>query len=249
MFPGTQAYWRLEGIGGPDALRLSAIEALSDAAGVERTPWTWLTVLHPDMAPLTARYLDMLNVKYLVARPDQVPAASTLVPFEGSDLVRVIERATAWPRAFFSTGVERHRLASGLARRLDASRGAFASVDESDLEATGAVETLPHFGRTTSATDYVLTPNSTSFRVKADAPGLAVLSEGFVERDFQATLNGQAVPYLRVNHALKGVLIPAAGDWTVRFVYHPVNWAASWVVGLLGIAGFVLLLVAKNLLK
>ena len=55
MFPGTQALWHIEGIGGPDALRLPAIESLSDAAGIERTSWGWWTMLQPSTLPLASR--------------------------------------------------------------------------------------------------------------------------------------------------------------------------------------------------
>ena len=115
--------------------------------------------------------------------------------------------------------------------------------------AVAAVAALPATGAVVSATDYVLTPNSTSFHVRTSGPGLAVLSEGFVEHDFQATLNGESVPYLRVNHALKGVVVPAAGDWTVRFVYRPQHWTQSWIVAGLGFAAFLALLLAKPLLR
>jgi hypothetical protein len=46
-------------------------------------------------------------------------------------------------------------------------------------------------------------------------------------RDFVATLNGARTRYFRVNHAFKGVLIPAAGDWNVRFEYRPFHWRAA----------------------
>ena len=87
------------------------------------------------------------------------------------------------------------------------------------------------------ATNYKLTANRTSFRVHANGPGLAVLSEAWMANDFVATLNGERVPYLRVNHAFKGVRIPAAGDWTVEFRYRPASWGISWIVAALGVLG------------
>jgi hypothetical protein len=249
LFPGTQALWYLEGIGGPDALRLPAIESMSDAAGVERMTWGWWTVLQPATLPGASQYLDMLNVRYLVARTDMVPDLAQVLPMKGPDLVRVVARPSPWPRAFFTGGVSRHRGPRGVAEKLRSSNGPFSSVDEQDVSAVAAVTTLPTTGSVVSATDYVLTPNSTSFHVRTSGPGLAVLSEGFVEHDFQATLNGETVPYLRVNHALKGVVVPSAGDWTVRFVYRPQHWTLSWMVAGVGLSGFLALLLAKPLLR
>ncbi len=249
LFAGTQALWHLEGIGGPDALRLPAIESLSDAAGVERMEMGWWTHLEPSTLPLASQYLDMLNVRYMVARTDMVPDRAHVLPMNGPDLVRVVARPSAWPRAFFTTGVARHRGPVAFSAMLRSSTGPFSSVDEQDVSAVAAVASLPATGTVVSATDYALTPNSTSFSVRASSAGLAVLSEAFVEHDFQATLNGEPVPYLRVNHALKGVFVPAAGDWTVRFVYRPQHWTQSWVVAAVGLVAFLALLLAKPLLR
>ena len=249
MFPGTQALWHIEGIGGPDALRLPTIESLSDAAGIERTSWGWWAMLEPSSLPFASRYLDMINVRYLVARADMVPDRAHVLPMNGRDLVRMVARPSPWPRAFFTAGVSRHRGPAGLAAMLQSSGGPFSSVDEQDVSTVAAVASLPATGAMVSATDYLLTPNSTSFQVRTSGAGLAVLSEAFVEHDFQATLNGESVPYLRVNHALKGVFVPAAGEWTVRFVYRPQHWTQSWIVAGLGLAGFLALLLAKPLLR
>ncbi|MGE3887551.1 MAG: hypothetical protein AB7H81_14045 [Vicinamibacterales bacterium] len=240
LFPGTQAYWGLEGIGGPDALRLEALEDLSDAAGIERTTWMWRTMLRPHSIDAARGFLDVLNVRFLVARADQVPAGAGTLPLTSPDLVRVIERPSAWPRAFMVDGVERHASVGDLARRLSSSSGPFASVDAADEVAVSAVAHLrAPVPTVTVARDYLLTPNTTTFRIEAAGPGLAVLSEAFMAEDFRATLNGTAVPYLRVNHAFKAVVIPAAGSWTVRFEYRPRLWTWSW---LLAGAGLVLLL-------
>src|SRR5690606_22135369 len=90
------------------------------------------------------------------------------------------------------------------------------------------------------ARGYHLSVNRTSFTVDATGPGVAALSEAFVDLDFIATLNGTRVPYVRLNHAFKGVVVPAAGEWEVAFEYRPASWTVSWVMagaGWLAIAG------------
>jgi hypothetical protein len=243
LFPGTQAYWGLEGTGGPDALRLQAVETLSDLSGIERTSWVWRTVLHPQNIQASSRFLDMLNVRFLLAYAEQVPPGARVLDQRGRDLLRVVERPTAWPRAFFTAGVHRHRDVREFARLLEAADGPLASVDAHEIAAVEAVKALPEAGAAVPATGYVLTPNTTAFRVQATGAGLAVLSESFVDRDFRATLNGRPVPYIRVNHAFKGVVIPGAGEWDVRFEYRPALWGWSWAlagVGALGLWGLLL---------
>jgi hypothetical protein len=237
LFPGTQAYWRLEGQGGPDALRLPELDVLAEEGGLERTTWLWLFVLHQPAVTGASRLLDMLNVRYLVARPEHVPPGAVLLPVEDADRIRVIVRDSAWPRAFFTGSVRHHRRVSDFVRLLRESDGPFASVDERDFEATAAVAELPATGGTIPASDYVLTTNTTTFRVSSPSRGLAVLGESYVEKDFEATLNGRPVPYIRVNHGFKAVVIPGAGDWTVTFRYRPALWECSWALAGLGATG------------
>lgn len=241
LFPGTQALWGLEGVNGPDALSLRGINVVSDLSLVERTSWVWLTVLHASTIDTVRGFLDMINVKYLVTRRDRVPGGYQAIPQTGDDQLVVLERPSAWARAFFVDGVHRHDTLNALAERIRSATGPFASVGPSDEE---AVSHLPRSASVvTAAESYRLTPNSTTFTVRSPGPGLAVLSEAFVEHDFEATLNGTSVPYLRVNHALKGVLIPGAGTWTVQFRYRPRFWTLSWILaacGCLGVAGLIL---------
>jgi hypothetical protein len=247
LFPGTQALWRLESTGGPDALKLPAMDTLSDLTGVERTSWFWRTALHPGATESARGFLDMTNVAYLVARGDQVPRGIRPLPLNGPDQLVVALRETAWPRAFFVDGVERHDSTAALANRIRGATGPFASVAHYDAD---AVRGLPQSASHASPADsYRLTPNTTTFTVRSEGPGLAVLSEAFVELDFEATLNGKATSYLQVNHALKGVLIPGPGRWTVQFLYRPRLWNVSWLLAALGLLGLTGLAMADPLLS
>ncbi|HTM31327.1 MAG TPA: hypothetical protein VL263_08475 [Vicinamibacterales bacterium] len=249
MFPGTQALWNLESLGSPDALRLAAIEDLSDASLIERTNWGWRTIVHARASPGADRLLDMVNVRFAVIKVDQVARPSQPLPQQGLDLLRAVERRSAWPRAFAAEGVARHVGAADFAARLRESTGPFASVDERDAEAGELISGLPANGLVIPAVDYAFTPNSTQFRVNTTGSAVAVLSEAFVADDFEATLNGAPTPYFRVNHALKGVRIPAAGTWIVRFVYRPARWGVSIAAAAIGAIVLVGLLVAGPLQK
>lgn len=239
FFPGAQAYWHVEAIGGPDALRLPQMDFLADLGGLGTPVWQWRLLVLPHTLSGAAPFLDLLNVRFLVARRDQLPPGLPAVPMTADDQLRVVERPTAWPRAFFVSGVGRHVGAEGFADRFRRAGGPFASVEAREDDAAGAVQHLPERGDARAATDYVLTTNTTSFRVVSSGPGLAVLSESYVAEDFQATLNGRAVRYLRVNHGFKGVVIPGPGEWTVRFTYRPRLWGWSWLLAAAGLLGAV----------
>ena len=74
------------------------------------------------------------------------------------------------------------------------------------------------------ATNYKLTENTTAFTVHASGPGAIVLTEVLWSGDFRAEVNGRPAPVIRLNHAFKGVVVDAAGEYRVKFSYWPANF-------------------------
>jgi uncharacterized membrane protein YfhO len=64
---------------------------------------------------------------------------------------------------------------------------------------------------------------------------VAVLLESWFPEDFRATVNGQEVPYFRVNHAFKGVYLSAAGIYRVEFSYWPRHLSLALALAGLGL--------------
>jgi hypothetical protein len=82
------------------------------------------------------------------------------------------------------------------------------------------------------------TPNRITLQPDMESTGLLVLADRW-DPGWQARLDGKAVPILRVNHALRGVVVPA-GKATLEFLYRP----ASMLLGFkLAGVGFVALCV------
>ena len=87
---------------------------------------------------------------------------------------------------------------------------------------------------------YRLTTNRTSFDVVAPGPGVIVLQEAWVRKDFKVTVNGQPANYFRVNHAFRGIAVNRAGAYRVVFSYWPEDMTLSLALsaaGLIGLAG------------
>ena len=228
LFAGSQAFYDLEGIGGADPLEVPTYRELVDAGGILRVT-TWATMVRtPDVSRL-GPLLDMLNVDFLIE------------PVSSPDRARVERRATAWPRAFFVDGVTTYVDAPDLMRKVEANGKPLAAVQSSDAQAVGATRSIPAVAANIiPAHAYKVTLNTTGFVVRASGPGIAVLGETFLPQDFRATLNGRRVPYFRVNHAFKAVVVPSAGEWVVRFEYRPEHWDLSLMmagVGLVLLAG------------
>ncbi len=247
LFPGTPALYGLEDLRGVDPLEVLAHRELLDASGMQRSLY-WLVAFAPTDLPRLNPILDMLNVGFLVARPDGVPPGSQVLPMTAPDLVRAIQRPTAWPRAFFIDGVATYTTPANLLEQVRTRPTPFAAILEGDARAADAMRGLPlTIGSAIPADSYVLTANTSSFRVRADKEGLAVLGETFLPDDFVATLNGAHVPYFRVNHVFKAVRIPGAGEWNVRFEYRPRRWRAS--LGAAGVGALILLALASIALR
>jgi hypothetical protein len=249
LLGGSQALYGLEGIGGPDPLYMSSYDELINAAGIQRFwPGAWLRVIPTTDVERMAPLLDMLNVGFVLAPTDSIPPGLVEVPMHGPDQIKPWRRPTVWPRAFFTDGVGTYVDAQDLVKRVVAHRNPLAAVQSTDRQAMEAIRgTQAPTGQFVPARGYKLTTNTTSFVVRSSAPGLAVLAETFVPYDFRATVNGQRVPYFRVNHAFKAVAIPSAGEWAVKFEYRPLRWNLSLVIASFGIVLLVgLALLGRN---
>ena len=236
-FPGWTGVYGLESVHGPDALVNPWMRELTGASGVERL-WDWR--LYADATSLAAAkpFLDVLNVRYYFdLLSDQPALGKSLTMLKGSDL-DVYESKTAWPRAFFTDRLASYTTAAEFVALAKAANGKpLAAVYRPDLPVTPALVTLPTdlAARTsTAATNYHLTTNTTAFTVRASGPGVIVLNEVFWPKDFRVELNGAKARMLRLNHAFKGVVVEAAGEYRVSFSYWPHHLTRNLLLAGLG---------------
>jgi hypothetical protein len=173
--------------------------------------------------------LSMLNVRYIVGR-GRPPRP--MRPIIQQDDYWVWENEEVLPRAFVPASVRPAPPRTQLLRLLgapsfDPRRIAYLDNPPALLDACRG-----------SASIVAETPGHITLRLDMQTPGLVVLADQWYE-GWQATLNGEPVPVLRVNHALRGVVAPA-GQGTLEFVYRP----AGFVTGLrLALGGLGALLV------
>jgi hypothetical protein len=189
-------------------------------------------------APLTFQspVMDLLGVRTAVAPPE--PAFRAIGTVAGNAVL--IDRPSAFPPAFLTTCWE--RVDDGAA--LDRLRGmsspqlrATAIVSDGETPATGA-------GPCRSAGEATIEryePERVVARTKADAASVLVLSDAWFP-GWSVTVDGKDASMLRVDHALRGVALPA-GEHTVEFRFRP----RALVAGGLVTAASLLILVALAL--
>lgn len=235
LFPSTAALHGLEGIEGPDALVSSGLRELIAAA--DAPPFSgWKRVFNRSDVDRVGVLLDMLNVRFVTGTLDELSPSDRTLPMHGPDRLQAVERPTAWPRAFFVDRVGHYAEPFELLGQVAAAGRPIAAILASDDAAVAATRQLPSGpAEAIAAINYRLTANTTTFHVRTQRAGVAVLAETYMPRDFIATLNGQPVSYFRVNHAFKGVAIPDAGAWDVRFEYRPRHWTLALALAVAGL--------------
>lgn len=226
LFPSYNTAIRWESLYGVDAVRSVYYQQVASALGLERV-WAWDRPTPEDAMLRLQRGHDLLNVRYHLVNPGSATRSLPGLRLLAKQDLDLYESPTAWPRAFFTDRAAHYAAMDEFAAQVrDGDGRPFVTVPTADP----GVPDLPtdQVSRTiVAAHDYRLTANTTTFTVNAPHAGLAVLTETYYLKDFQVTLDGVPVPYFRVNHAYKAVVIERAGRHTVSFRYWPEHFTLS----------------------
>lgn len=147
--------------------------------------------------------VNMLNTKYIVYNPDAAP------------LINTGALGNAWfvseVQMVANADSEIHAL-----RTFDPARTVV--VDQRYADQLKAFTPAPDSGASIKLTDYK--PNQVSYESNASSEQLAVFSEIFYDKGWNATIDGQPADYFRANYVLRAMRVPA-GKHTVVFRFEP----------------------------
>ncbi|PTY05626.1 hypothetical protein DB347_14750 [Opitutaceae bacterium EW11] len=261
LFCGFNEMVGLESIYGVDPIRNFRYDELAVAGGVNKLLWGNPDTLkemggepgqwHEDNLSVILPMQNLLNMRFYVATHQDPPATLVGLKYLGSYDLDLYESTGVWPRAFFADRAIPYDTVRDLARHVRERSGPFAAIQRSEIAdlPAGLPDIRGEAKCIVPAGEYQLTNNTTAFRLDAPAAGIAVLSENYAPEDFRAYLDGQRVPYFRINHAFKAVAIPHAGRFEVRFEYWPrrMNLALALCgFGIVGSAFAALLMVRRR---
>lgn len=82
--------------------------------------------------------------------------------------------------------------------------------------------------------------NNLVYETKASSDQLAVLSEIYYDKGWNAYLDGQLVPHMRVNYVLRAIKVPA-GTHKIEFKFEPVVYRNGERIALAGSLGLILI--------
>ena len=171
--------------------------------------------------------LDMLNVRYVIFRGDPPPR---IQPDFSSPDYWVMTNRHALPRAYVPEQVEtvtddKERLAK------------LAAADFNPRQMAYVEEPLRLPARCRGSAKIVEEiPSKITVALDMQTRGLLVLSDRW-DVGWHAYYDGNAIPILRANHALRGVVAPE-GKGTIEFRYEPAS--LTWGLRLCGLALLVL---------
>ncbi len=193
-----------------------------------RTEWLKPKVSYPTLSTVKlSPILDLLGVEYQIIRGAVQGAFKP--PLVAPDYW-ALRNPSALPRAFVPRHVESVPDAKERLEKLGSP--------DFDPRAVAYVETpvaLPEDARG-RATVIAETPSDVTLSLAMETPGLVVLTDGW-NKGWRARLNGEPVPILRADHALRGVVVPE-GSWILKFTYQPSSFYQGLV--LFGLGGVVL---------
>jgi hypothetical protein len=231
----TQGLRDIRGYDGVDPARLMDVMALAadpDFKAPHYALTQWYVpkgAFRPPGSIKLPGVLDMLNVRYAIKRG---PVPAGIQPVLAGDDYWVVENREALPRAFVPRRVvlledPEARLARMRSGRFDPRKVAFVETPTSLDGLTAGTARIVHE-----------LPRRVKIEARLEGPGLVVLADLW-DGGWHARVNGADSPILRVNHALRGVVVPA-GRSIIEYRYEPASF--EWGVRL-SLAALGLLLV------
>lgn len=246
VFAGYGSFLGWDGIYGVDPIRNPYFDLLFDTADIRKKDWGDPQTWHEENLPFLLPIQDLMNVRYYLANHHEPALSLSGLSFLKSADLDVYESPTCWPRAFFTDRFVEYGSPKEFVEQVRASadRRPFAAVPKDELgrvpppvKAEALADRL-----VTPASNFRYTTNTTAFTVHAERAGIVVLSENYLNGDFRAFVNGRSVDYFRVNEACKGIVIPGAGTFEIRFEYRPRHFNLSLGMGAAGLLLFAALL-------
>ncbi len=182
--------------------------------------------------------LDMLSVRYIIFRGSPPPEVTP--SFVDTDYW-VMVNDKAMPRAFVPRRVE--VIAEAKDRLHAMTRVEFDPGDVAYVE-----EPIPISGKSEGAVEIAEdTINTLTLIARMKTPGLVVLADRW-DAGWRAYVNGAEVPIVRVNHAVRGIVV-SPGTSTIRFVYLPAKLFVGLPISAAGGIGFLVwawILISRN---
>jgi uncharacterized membrane protein YfhO len=219
-------------IGGYHGAKLRRYQELYEH-GIKNDIKTFANNMQTDSTPT----LNMLNTRYFILPNNDKP------PF-------VFQNPNALGNAWFVAGVQ-------LVDNADAEISAiqYFRPDSVAIIDKRFSENIKSFAPSRDSADFIkldeYAPNQLTYHYHAKNTGLAVFSEIYYPKGWNAYIDEQITPHFRANYVLRAMMVPA-GDHKIRFKFEPLAFTAGERISLISsiiLIALFLLLVGVELWK
>ena len=166
--------------------------------------------------------LNMLNTKYIIYNPNAAPLINS----------------NALGNAWFINNVKVVADANEEIKAISNFNSATTVIVDKRFK-----DLLFDFEKDSTAT-IVLTdykPNHLTYKSSTKSEQLAVLSEIYYDKGWNAYIDGEHVPHFRVNYVLRAMQVPA-GDHVIEYKFEPKSWKIGGIISL--ISSILLILIS-----
>lgn len=178
-----------------------------------------------DSAMKKLNALNMLNTRYVLYNQEAPP------------LVNKHELGSAW-------FVNDYRLVANADEEI-AALAEFDPADEALVDKRYEDLIKGFIPSSDTTTDIFLAsflPNHLTYRSKSETEQLAVFSEIYYDKGWQAFIDGNPASYFRADYLLRAMRVPA-GNHTIEFKFHPKSYYTGEKISLAGSVLLILLLI------
>ena len=180
------------------------------------------------MAKDSFKVLNMLNMRYVIV-PDQKNQAQTMA----------IQNPFAFGPCWLVKDI----------KYVESADDEILSLGKVDLKTTAVINQkykgdIQQFQYDSTANIKLLSclPNHLVYKSKSASPQVAVFSEIYYPKGWNAYIDGNKVPYFCANYALRGLSVPA-GEHTVEFRFEPQSYYIGEKISMASSVLLILLLV------
>lgn len=171
--------------------------------------------------------LNMLNTKYLIGQDQQ----------SGQKIIQLNEQACG--NAWYVSEVKYVANAdSEITALTNFNAKTTAIVDERFKESLTGLNVIADSSANIRLTKY--SPDTLSYESNASADGFVVFSDIYYEKGWNAYVDGEKMPHVRVNYVLRGMKVPA-GKHAIEFRFEPEKYYLGEKVSLASSVVLVLL--------
>lgn len=251
LYPNYQEAYGLDAITGFTATTIERyyayIKAFIQPEAKSRFTGSFLPPIGSEREPpliVNNPMFDLINVKYVMTRPDRTIADSLASPELTPDIaqqfqlvyedeVRVWENRRVMPRAFLVYAID----------HVDDEDAALDAMSDPEFDPNlyAVVEDAPKdrlLGLTDPVVSHPVTfaeydDNEVRLHVETSAPAFLVLSDTYAP-GWKATVDGNDADIYAANLAFRGIFVPA-GEHTIEFSYEPGTFKSGVAISILSV--------------